>query len=196
MLDEGQEKLRRIEKQREAELAGVLTPEEFEEYELRNSATATALRSQMSGFEPTEEEFRRIFRLQKTFDNDFNQAFDASDPNQSAVKARAQQQAQDALNAEIKKSLGEERYNQWARGQDSDYKALVQVAERFDLPKETANRIYDMKQDAERQKQKVDGNPNLTDDQRGKALAAIARETQKAVSATMGDQIFKAYQRA
>ena len=50
-----------------------------------NSSTATALRSQMSGFEPTEDEFRRIFRLQKTFDNEFNQAFDASDPNQSAV---------------------------------------------------------------------------------------------------------------
>lgn len=196
MLDEDQEKLRRIEKQREAELAGVLTPEEFEEYELRNSSTATALRSQMSGFEPTEDEFRKIFRLQKTLDNEFNQAFDTSDPNQSAVKARAQQQAQDALNAEIKKTLGEERYNQWARGQDSDYKALVQVAERFDLPKETANSIYDMKQDAERQKQKVDANPNLTDDQRAKALAAIARETQRAVSAAMGDKVFNAYQRA
>jgi len=61
LLDEDQEQLRRIEKQREAELAQVLTPEQLEEYELRNSSTANSMRAQMTGFQPTEEEFRKIF---------------------------------------------------------------------------------------------------------------------------------------
>ena len=196
MLDEDQEKLKRIQKQKEAELASLLTPAEFEEYDLRNSATASALRSQMSGFQPTEEEFRKIFGLQKTFDNDFSQAFDSTDASQSVIKAKAQQDAQEALNAEVKKTLGETRYKEWLRAQDGDYKALAQVAERFELPQDTAGKVYDMKQEAERQKQKIDGNPNLTSDQRNLALAAVARETAKSVATTLGEKIFNAYQRA
>jgi hypothetical protein len=150
----------------------------------------------MSGFKPTEEEFRKIFRLQKTFDNDFNQAFDSTDDTQVDVKSRAQQDAQDALNAEVKKTLGDARYNEWVRAQDGDYKALNQVAERFQLPQETTDKIYQMKQEAERQQQKVDNNPNLTAEQRTKALAGIASETEKSVAAMMGDPVFKVYRKA
>ena len=63
------------------------------------------------------------------------------------------------------------------------------------MPKETAGKIYGMKQDAERQKQKVDGNLNLTEEQRNNALAAIARETERSVASVMGDKVFKAYQK-
>jgi len=196
MLDEDREKLKKLQKAKEAELAGMLSPEEFEEYELRASPTANGLRSQMSGFQPTEEEFRKIFRLQKVFDNEFNQAFDSTDDTQVDVKSRAQQDAQAALNAEIKKTLGDTRYNQWARVQDGDYKTLTQVADRFQLPQETTDKIYQMKQEAEKLQQKIDNNPNLTDQQRAAALAGIARETEKSVSAMMGDKVYNAYKRA
>ena len=56
----------------------------------------------------------------------------------------------------MKKTLGEARYNEWARMQDGDYKALTQMADRFDLPKETADKVYQMKQEAERLQQKID----------------------------------------
>jgi len=196
LLDEDQEKIKRIEKQKEAELAGVLSPEELEEFDLRHSSTANAMRAQMSGFQPTEEEFRKIFRLQKVFDNDFNQVFDATDDKQSEVKSSAQQAAQDALNAEVKKAIGDTRYNEWARAQDPDYKALAQMSDRFEVPKDTIAKVYDMKQEAERQKQKLDANPNFTPEQRNAALAAIARETQKSVAGALGDQVFRAYQKA
>src|SRR4029077_17159369 len=45
LLDEDQEKIKRIEKQKEAELAGVLSPEELEEFDLRHSSTANAMRA-------------------------------------------------------------------------------------------------------------------------------------------------------
>src|SRR5882762_4108677 len=124
LLDEDQEQLRRIEKQREAELAQVLTPEELEEYQLRNSSTANSMRAQMTGFQPSEEEFRKIFRLQKVFENEFSQAFDATDDAQAQIKARAQQDAQDALNEEIKKTLGDKRFAEYQRAQDPDYRTL------------------------------------------------------------------------
>src|SRR6266850_2020823 len=105
LLDEDQEQLRRIAKDREAELAQVLSPEQLEEYQLRNSSTANSMRAQMAGFEASEEEFRKIFRVQKVFDSEFNQAFDLTDDGQSDTKGRAQQAAQDALNAEVKQTL-------------------------------------------------------------------------------------------
>src|SRR5207237_2712308 len=159
-------------------------------------APANGLRSQMNGFQPTEKEFRKIFRLQKTFDAEFKQAVDSTDDTQLEIKAKAQQEAQDALNAEVKKTLGEARYAEWLRAQDADYKTLTQVADRFELPKETAAKIYDMKQEAERQKQKIDAAPGLTQDQRNNALTAIARETEKSVATAMGEKVFKAYQKS
>lgn len=192
LLDQDQEQLRRIEKQREAELAQVLTPEELEEYQLRNSSTANSMRAQMAGFQPTEEEFRKLFRVQKVFDNDFAQGFDVTDEAQTQIKARAQQAAQEALNEEAKKVLGEKRYAEYQRAQDPDYRGLVQVADRFELSRDVVNRVYGMKQEAERQKMALEANSQLTGEQRQAALAAISRETERSVAAVMGN-VFKPY---
>ena len=194
LLDEDQEQLRRIEKQREAELAQVLTPEELEEYQLRNSSTANSMRAQMTGFQPSEDEFRKIFRLQKVFENEFSQAFDVTDDAQAQIKARAQQDAQDALNEEIKKILGDKRYGEYQRSQDPDYRTLTQVADRFALSPEVVNRVYSMKQEAERQKAALEANTLITDEQRQAALAAIAKETERSVAKEMGS-VFKSYYR-
>src|SRR5213075_2091384 len=83
----------------------------------------------------------------------------------------------------------------WARAQDGDYKALNQVAERFQLPPETTDKIYQMKQEAEKLQQKIDNNPNLTDQQRATALAGIASETKKSISTLMGEKGYRAYEK-
>jgi len=195
LLDEDQEQLRRIEKQREAEMAQVLTPEELEEYQLRNSSTANSMRAQMTGFQPTEDEFRKIFRLQKVFENEFSQAFDVTDDTQAQIKARAQQDAQDALNEEVKKILGDKRFAEYQRAQDPDYRTLSQVAERFDLAPDVVNRVYGMKQEAERQKAALEANTLITEEQRQAALAGIAKETERSLAGIMGPS-WKAYYKA
>jgi len=187
ILDADQEQLKRIEKQRMEELASILSPEEFEEYELRNSDTAHTMRSQLAGFDPNEDEFRRIFRLQKTFDTQFAHAFDATDESQMEIRARAEEQAQDALNAEIKKVIGEKRFAEYERAQDADYKALVQITDRFAMPRDVATKVYDMKLEAERQKLQIETNPNLSEQQRQTALTSIIRETERSVLKELGD---------
>jgi hypothetical protein len=196
LLDEDHAALRKIRQEREAELASLLTPDEMVEYQLRHSDTANTLRSQLAGFAPSEEEFRRIFQLQKSFDDNFNQAFDPIDDAAMAVKAKSQEAAQAALNEEFKKTLGPERFAQFQRAQDDDYKTLVQIGERFDLSREVADRVYSLKVMAERQRQQIESNPNLTDEQRATALLGIARETERTVAGTMGDKIYKSYQKA
>jgi hypothetical protein len=193
LIPEDEERLRTIEKAKEAEMAKLLTPQEMEEYQLRNSPTASTLRTQLAGFQPNEEEFRKIFKLQKTFDDQFNKGFDYTDENQMAAQAKAQQEAQKALQDEMKKTLGEQRYAEYARAQDPDYKPIENLANRYGLPKETAVNVYNMKQQAEQAKQQLESNPNLTSQQRREALAAIARQTELSLQQSLGPA-YKTYQ--
>ena len=61
----------------------------MEEYHLRNSETANNLRSQLSGFEPTEDEFRKLFHLQKSIDDTFGEAFDGADETKTQARSKA-----------------------------------------------------------------------------------------------------------
>jgi hypothetical protein len=197
LLDSDQETLRQLERQRDAELAQVLTTEELEEYQLRMSPTSASLRAQLHGFNPSEEEFRKVFRLQKAFDEQFN-AFNLTDPNQAEVQAAAQERAELALNEEIRKTLGNERYAQLQIEQDADMKALDPLLKRFEAPPQVKNRVYNMKMEAERRKLEVESNQNLTPEERAQTLAAIARETERSVAQVMGganSQLWQAYQR-
>jgi hypothetical protein len=198
LIEGDQEALRQLQKQREAELAQVLTTSELEEYQLRSSQTAANLRAQLHGFNPSEEEFRRLFRLQKTFDDTFNNGLNPADANQSDAQAAAREQAQQLLNEEMRKTLGGDRYGQYQRVQDPEYKPLIQLTERFDVSPALAGKIVDMKIEAERQKTLLEANQNLTPEQKGEALAAVARETERSVTQLMGgpgSQLWQAYQR-
>lgn len=187
MLDQDEEALRQLEQQRQVELANLLSPQELEEYDLRHSHVAENLRNQLSGFEPTEEEFRRLFRLQKDFENQISAALpNASDEVQAEIRARAQEEGQRALQEEMQKVLGKDRFAQWQQAQDPDYKALVQIADRYNLPTETSQKIYNYKVQAEQQKQRIEADPNLSEEQRQLARDAIAQETEEWVKKAMG----------
>ena len=189
LLDDDLEELRQIQRQRRAELASLLTPEELEEYELRHSETADSLRTTLGGFQASEEEFRNIFRLQRTYDLEFGQGFDVRD----SAAARAEQQAGAALNNELAKALGPERFAQYQRAQDGDYRSLQQVTDRFGLSADVAARVFNMKQAAEAIKAQVESNPNLTDEQRARAIAGIATKTEQSVLAALGNEVYNAY---
>jgi hypothetical protein len=196
MLEQDENDLRVLEQQRQVELANLLSPQELEEYQLRHSHVSENLRNQLSGFEPTEEEFRRLFRLQNDFEEQINRALpESSDEVQAEIRARAQEEGQRALNEEMRKVLGGDRYGEWQRAQDPDYKALVQISDRYNLPVDTSQKIYNYKVQAEQQKLQVESNPNLSEEQRQAALVAISRETEKAVSDVMGPNVYKSYLR-
>jgi len=188
MLDQDEEALRQLEQQRQVEMANLLSPQELEEYQLRHSHIAENLRNQLSGFEPTEEEFRRLFRLQKDFEDQLTRSLPngASDEVQAEIRARAQEEGQRALQDEMQKVLGPERFGQWQQAQDPDYKALVQIADRYNLPTETSQKIYNYKVQAEQQKLRIESDPGLNEEQRQRARDAIAMETEEWVKKAMG----------
>ena len=145
-LPEDRDKLALIEKEKRSDLAAVLTPEELELFDLYRSNTANSLRYRLGAFEPTEDEFRAIYDLQRVFDEKFNPQLMIGGPmDQNLMRER--QSAQQELNNQIKSVLGDERYGEFERGQDQSYRYAVKIADHFNLPRENAIAVFDLQKD-------------------------------------------------
>ena len=115
--DEVSAELRRLDEERLARLAQILTPQEFQEHELQTSWTAIQLRDQLSAFQPTEAEFLKIYELQKAFDNEYVHYFHGR-TDVAAVARRAE--AQQELDGRLQAALGEQRYAEYLRARSGE----------------------------------------------------------------------------
>jgi len=88
---------------RKTELSQVLSPQEFEQYELNTSWTAENVRRRLAGFEPTEDEFRTIFQLWRAHDDALATVYALHQPEPGNL---------DVFSA-IEQYLGKERYAQY-----------------------------------------------------------------------------------
>jgi len=182
------EKLRQIDQEQDETLSRVLTPEEKDRYELSTSPAADQLRQQLIGFNPTEQEFRDLYRRQKAIDD----AYEFEDTNDLAVAAsRAADEAQ--IMKDFKSNLTGDRAAQLDRSQDPDYQSLCDLSQRFDLPAGTSDTLAGMRQAAEEEKQKLLSNPDIPPERVGSALKAIQAETEKAAREALGDQAYGLY---
>lgn len=167
-----------------AEMAQFMTPQELEQYELRTSQTASQLRYDLDGFEPSENEFRAIFKLRKEREEDLASVYD---PDDKASQDRRTKAAEE-VDQQVKAQFGEARFEEYKLAQDWSYKELARLADRVGLPKDAAKSVYDLKKVAEDQVKKVREDKTLSNEQRAQALQAIRAETEKTVVATLGGE--------
>jgi hypothetical protein len=186
--------LAEINKQREAELSKLLTPTELEEYKVRTSQTATQMKYDLAAFEPSEQEFRALFKAREAYDQaTMNLRFGGPDPDKPE-ETKLMAEATKLRDEEAKKVLGEERYKEYKRAQDYGYRELYQLAQRSGLPKETASKVYDMKEATEAQARQIRSDQNLSAEQRQQALLEIKNLAEKAVQESLGEKNYKNYQ--
>jgi hypothetical protein len=182
------EKLKKIDEDQDAALSSLLSPDEKDEYQLSMSPTADHLRSELIGFNPTEDEFRDLFRRQQAIDAAY--AYDdMTDPTVRAAKAADEQN----MMSDVKTQLTPDRAAALDRSKDPDYQNLTLLTERFELPTETSQAILDMRQTAEDEKQQLLANKEIAPEQVALALKAIEAETEKAARETLGDQAYSQY---
>ena len=182
------DQLRQIDQEQDAALSQLLTPQDKEGYELSMSPTADRLRKELIGFNPTEDEFREMFRRQKAIDS----AYQFEDPNDDSVRALKAADEQ-AMMAEFKAQLPPDRVAQLDRSQDPDYQNLCVLSERFDLPDGTSQALLDMRKAAEDQKRELLSNKDIAPERVEVALKAIQAETEQAARTALGDQAFGQY---
>ena len=189
---EDMKKLQTTQKEMEAELAKVLTPQEMEDYQLRMSQTAMMMRFQLASFDPSEQEFRDIFKQKKAFDDEFGPYGMMS---QDADTKKKYDAAKKDMDASIKSILGDDRYADYERAQDFTYQGIYRVADRNGLGKDAAVKVYDMKKAAEDQAMKVRNDTTLSPEQRAQALSGIRSETERSIRGVFGDTAWQSYQK-
>jgi len=174
-------KMAALEKEQQEAIAALLSPEEHFEYRLRNSSSASILRESLSAFNPTEEEYRAMFRLREAFDEKF-QTFSQSGPiamNEAVMRERSAAEKQ--LNEQIKAALAPERAATYDRLTDYSFRRTNQLVERLGLPATTTDRLWETQKEFEQRRNDIFR--TATPDQRTSMLNSLQQEAVARVGA-------------
>ena len=176
--------------QRKDDLAKMLSVPELGEYELRNSPLAKDLRRQLYGFDATEQEFRDIFKVQKTMREQF-----ADLPYNSTDEKTNQRRvvAAEAMENKIRGALGEKRYTDYSRTKSADYQELLNFADEFELPKDTASQAYEIIKRAKDRLKLLQSDTSLSNAARLAGVAAVQAQTDEELTKLLGEKGLKYY---
>jgi hypothetical protein len=177
--------IRQLRQDRDSSIATMLTPEQKMEYDLRKSPTAANMRLQMDGLDPSEDEFRDIFVARKSFDDEHGVVPGASI---SAGDMEARQFAEQEMNNQIRDSLGDDRYQDYLRQTDYDYKSIAKIIERQGLGENISAQVYDMKGGAEELAREIRMNTDLPIEERQMQLGQIRNVTSRSIESLIGGQ--------
>jgi hypothetical protein len=188
-LPEDRAKFQLLQKEQRADLVNLFTPEELEEYDMRTSSTAGRLRSQLESFQPSEDEFRTIFRLTQAFEiQNGNPEFG---PVGDVTRDRAA--AMQQLQADVAAALGPDRAAAYQQAMNPAYQQVNRLLTRFDLPATLAPQVVSVQQDIEQRANAVRQDKTLSPDDRTSQLAGLAQEAQTRLTTTLGVQAYEAY---
>lgn len=188
-LPEDKEKLALLDKEKQADLAEVLSPEELEGFNMRNSTITMRLRPTLTLFNPSEAEFRAIYRIEDS-------ASDAIYPTTPVASQEAMQQRQTAQQQaadQIKAALGDQRYAEFVRSNDREYQQLAQLEQRENLAPGTAAQAYTLRDDLSQQSNQIFNDASLNTEQKRAALQALAQNTRTQILSTLGPTAGEAY---
>ncbi len=149
------------------------------------------LRAKLTGFEPTEAEFRALFRLEREFDQQFQPTPEY--PNADPGRQQRMGEALLDLDRQVRSALGEECYQDYQHAQDPAYRSLVELARRYEVSKATVLQIYGMKQNAEAQIAEVGQNAGANPEEAAAIIQATGQQTVAAMRALLGEKAFADY---
>jgi hypothetical protein len=190
MDQEDMKALQENQRERDLALAQLLTPEEKRNFDLRMSDTSMMLRAQLTGFEPTKEEFEQIFDLKKAFDDEhgmYGMAY--TDAESREAYRLAEKEYEEGLES----LLGEERYGEYKMGQDYTYKGLKKTSESYGADAETAKELYQSMQAAQTAAREIRNNADLDQARKREMLQGIRGETESLLVESFGPEGFEKY---
>jgi hypothetical protein len=180
ILAEDREKLELLTREKRADLASVLSPEELADYEMRSSPVTNMLSQRLGGFNPTEAEFRAIFQAQQAFSEKLGVR------GLGAANFEEREAAQQQLNDQLKANLGDARYTEYLRETDTTYQQLLRLTQRENLPADAAVRAYNIKDNVARESGRIADDASLSADQKRAALQSLAESTRNELLGLLG----------
>lgn len=173
----------RLREQTRADLRKVLNADGMEEFLLRYSQNAHQLRTELRGFDPTPDEFRKILRATDSMDHQLQLQF-------GGIEALSPQQRERHLaqrDAAIKEVVGPKRYQDYLMVKDPLYRQAQATASQFGAPEKAIMPIYQMTKANETRRQKILNDAALTPQQKSEALTAVNQEQMRTVQQIVSD---------
>ncbi len=191
LTEEDQAQLLAIQQQRDQAVAAALSPAELEQYQRAMSPLAYEVRDSLFGMKASEEEYLAVYQARKEFQESWG-----DQPPEDPQRRVEWEEAQALLQASLREKLGDDRYNDYLRAKDPDFRQLSIAVARGKAPPEAATHVYEFKRIAIENRARVAGNRSLTPDQQQAALNAMAAETEQTVRAVLGEKAYQTYLRS
>jgi hypothetical protein len=171
-LKEDRDKFALLQKEKEADLASVLTPDELAEYKVRTSGVMDRLRNQLGGFDPSEQEYRAIYQAYDSIRNavPHTGSFVTWDMEQREA-------AEQKLGNALKTALGDARYDQFLRTTSSDYQQLARLVQQQNLPADVADRVMTLRDATAQESVRIAQDPGISIPDKSVALKTLAANT-------------------
>src|SRR5207247_678784 len=125
----------------------VLTPAEFEQYEMNTLPAGTELARRVIGMDPTDDEFRAMFAI--AWDNWVETGGVIGVWRAVRVPPEQVAAADARMNARLQETLGPDRYLDYQLATSETGQQLRNLAARYDLPRETLAQVFQLQREAE-----------------------------------------------
>lgn len=182
----------KIQMEYRAALEKALTPEQLEEFLVRNSKLSDQMRKELEGFNTTRDEFLAIFRARDAADR---QLIFGGFTTLDAMNRQADAALEQADNT-IKQALGGDRYRQYKFNVDPIYRDARSLAEETGADPQTVPGIYQVQKAVAAETQTIRNNPQLTPDQRLAAMQSMREQAEAALRQILGDAAYAKYARS
>ena len=180
--------LAKLREQTRVELAKVLPPAPLEEFLLRYSQNASALRSELRGVELSPEEFRKLFRAIDPLEHRVQTDYGGPE----ALSARQREELQAQRDRAAREALTPERYAEYLLAtRDAQFKQAQLMAMQYSLNGRAVRPLHEMQKDLEARRVQISANPAWTEEQRTLALQALGLEHQQRLQKILSDTAYR-----
>ncbi|HRE82764.1 MAG TPA: hypothetical protein PLN52_17095 [Opitutaceae bacterium] len=183
------EKLQFLERQRREDLQRELSSSELEDYLMRRSTGADLLRRALAGFQPSESEFKNIFRVMEQ-----RVAMKGGPVGDPSRDYQLYNSTLRELQQELTSVLGPERAAQYALATEPQTASLTRLLTRLELPMERAKEITSLQAQTMSTVMQVRANSALSAQDKQAQLAALQTETRQKITGILGERGIEAYQ--
>ena len=178
LLAEDRQKLELLEREKQTDIAALLSPEELAEYKLRTGAPGVASRLRL--FNPTEAEYRII--AQATGEMNRNGQTNGTPPATPDQRREILQ----SFETQLKAALGSSRYAELVLTSNPEFQYLSQAAEADHLPAATVRQAFSLRDQVVQESNRIFDNPALDAAQKRTALQQLAQNTRNQLLSTLG----------
>ncbi|MBI5381272.1 MAG: hypothetical protein HZA31_05170 [Opitutae bacterium] len=193
-MEERQKQQAMMEREMRADLASVLTPEELESFELRNSTAASKVMNNIRGFDVTEQEYAALYRLQQASDtaNHARTGVAVSSPEAAAQMLAAQQ----ALGDQVRTVLTDDRFYKYLQASDYTYAQVMRSLSAFpNVTPAAAYEVTKIQRDLQSEMMRMSKDTSLPTTERAEQYRTLVKTSEGRIDALLGPDAAAAYKK-